>query len=76
MIHKKTAIGFPLEKDFPRQVKWYHKGRNYASKNGHLPIPSLRLIKKRRAANFESLRLTAFYQRLNLESYATLLEII
>ena len=33
------------------------------------------LIKKRRAAKFESLRLTAFYQTLNMESYLMLLEI-
>ena len=38
-------------------------------------MPSFRLIKKRRAAKFESLRLTAFNQTLNLGSYATLLEI-
>ena len=35
----------------------------------------LRLIKKRRAAKFESLRLTAFYQALSLESYVMLLKI-
>ena len=39
-------------------------------------MPSLQLIKKRRTAKFGPLRLTAFYQMLNLESYATLLEII
>ena len=34
-----------------------------------MPVP--RLIKKRRAAKFESLRLTAFYQMLTLESYVS-----
>jgi hypothetical protein len=38
MTHKKTAIGFPPEKDFPRQVKWYHKEQNYASKNRTLQL--------------------------------------
>ncbi len=38
-----------------------------------MPVP--RLIKKRRDAKFESLRLTAFYQMLTLENYVMLLKI-